>query len=327
MPRFPPHERGWTRPVEFDYRHENVSPARAGMDLTVRYELRKLASFPRTSGDGPSLRNSFPSIELFPPHERGWTRIAKAVSNGKPVSPARAGMDLGGGVRRGFARGFPRTSGDGPYTRIKPVQSYPFPPHERGWTFSATGRKIEVRVSPARAGMDLPKPPTFYPPPRFPRTSGDGPPVYAKAKAALEFPPHERGWTPCGRLALWNSPVSPARAGMDLSLRSSALGSHGFPRTSGDGPVPIEPVNSCYRFPPHERGWTRLTSNKRPGFGVSPARAGMDLFHATESDACMSFPRERGWTSGRVVVWAGYLVSPARAGMDPAAPTTSTAAE
>ena len=95
---FPPHARGWTRRDRLDkYRDHQVSPARAGMDLSecvLDHGALRLR-FPRTRGDGP-----FPSSD----------------------------------VAHRCRSGFPRTRGDGPVARHTRDTELMFPPHARGWT-------------------------------------------------------------------------------------------------------------------------------------------------------------------------------------------------
>ena len=53
---FPPRERGWSRTPYIRMDGTRVSPARAGMVPVSRRAERRLVSFPRASGDGPSSR-------------------------------------------------------------------------------------------------------------------------------------------------------------------------------------------------------------------------------------------------------------------------------
>ena len=165
-------------------------------------------------------------------------------------------MDPSGRTRVRLGTCFPRTRGDGPLTCRACIRVRMFPPHARGWTAAERCAARAEVVSPARAGMD--------PGPRswrgvsgcFPRTRGDGPTGRSGSWRVCVFPPHARGWTrslaayaSCGR-------VSPARAGMDRSRRSSSRPRTSFPRTRGDGPSWDSRTSSRCRFPPHARGWT-----------------------------------------------------------------------
>ena len=90
---FPPHARGWTRTPRPGMGQAGVSPARAGMDPPSGRSPRTDSGFPRTRGDGPASYYPGDTVTVFPPHARGWTRIARKPATHTGVSPARAGMD------------------------------------------------------------------------------------------------------------------------------------------------------------------------------------------------------------------------------------------
>ena len=161
----PPHARGWTRyrkPSTLSAAVTIASPARAGMDRSTRtrpwfrldgwfpphargwtvVERRRSQgtgniSFPRTRGDGPSIRRRLRSPpNLFPPHARGWTGSDRVVqTHVDSASPARAGMDLLDFTVVRTCPCFPRTRGDGPESiRTDRLVTEVLPPHARGWT-------------------------------------------------------------------------------------------------------------------------------------------------------------------------------------------------
>ena len=217
---FPPHARGWTLSVIDPTTSFTVSPARAGMDLQPSTRRTARDCFPRTRGDGPSPLRKQRSQLLFPPHARGWTPDPARDHDGRGVSPARAGMDLYGPVDRLCRARFPRTRGDGPFTKTIKRTPQPFPPHARGWTSVLRDVNRARVVSPARAGMDRGQHRPDSHRRGFPRTRGDGPAAGTDWENVTGFPPHARGWTRGNgksSLAAW---VSPARAGMDRLSRS-----------------------------------------------------------------------------------------------------------
>src|SRR5690606_22981334 len=69
----PPHARGWTRRQEQTPDGDDLSPARAGMDLRCAGAFARPLSLPRPRGDGPAARSKLPTATLSPPHARGWT--------------------------------------------------------------------------------------------------------------------------------------------------------------------------------------------------------------------------------------------------------------
>ena len=239
---FPPHARGWTRHVGLRHHGDAVSPARAGMDRARRRQNRRLTSFPRTRGDGPDSTTCPFSRNWFPPHARGWTCHPCPRRHSGQVSPARAGMDRTEQSPQSPAPGFPRTRGDGPAFSESSGWRPSFPPHARGWTLHWDPGSANRGVSPARAGMDPPRPEPLPPAVGFPRTRGDGPPTRRSSSPSPPFPPHARGWTPEHRPQPVVFGVSPARAGMDRTIIGHSHTAGSFPRTRGDGPVSLRPV-------------------------------------------------------------------------------------
>ena len=74
--------------------------------------------------------------------------------------------------------------------------------------------KVNIGVSPARAGMVPPPESARQPARSFPRASGDGPMMLTPPAEAARFPPRERGWSPVSAQIPDVFHVSPARAGM-----------------------------------------------------------------------------------------------------------------
>ena len=192
---FPPHARGWTCDASPHGRAAHVSPARAGMDLSICQSSIPRASFPRTRGDGPVDATSICGGGGFPPHARGWTVRSVADAQIANVSPARAGMDPVAPFSFEFLPGFPRTRGDGPSALDARAFLRRFPPHARGWTPRARPRAPRAAVSPARAGMDPSAEGRKSAPHCFPRTRGDGARAAGSTTRYSSFPPHARGWT------------------------------------------------------------------------------------------------------------------------------------
>ena len=84
--------------------------------------------------------------------------------------------------------GFPRMRGDGPVVEPPPPPPPPFPPHARGWTVGIFLEAPAVDVSPACAGMDLPRSSWISEVECFPRMRGDGPGSIAETYTVDEFP-------------------------------------------------------------------------------------------------------------------------------------------
>ena len=181
---------------------DDVSPAHAGM---YRFEsgIRKIgAGFPRTRGDVPEIERIKRQRFMFPPHTRGCTSLRFLESSPKPVSPAHAGMYRKKTRSTGEPPGFPRTRGDVPWSaKYKPSKEV-FPPHTRGCTVVQSALQLQLRVSPAHAGMYPRKAGKRNQPLRFPRTRGDVPSPRICMVGNSPFPPHTRG---CA-LSSWSIP-------------------------------------------------------------------------------------------------------------------------
>ena len=193
------------------------------------------------------------------------------------VSPAGAGMDLQ--FKTGFHRlfRFPRRRGDGPKAPARWVVLQPFPPQARGWTRVVQVKSVIPLVSPAGAGMDLDRRDCRPPPRCFPRRRGDGPTICLLLFFVQVFPPQARGWTVDEEIPPGPRHVSPAGAGMDLSIPTKSAVAPCFPRRRGDGPDTKTYRGTCSTFPPQARGWTAHLRMGRKASQVSPAGAGMDL--------------------------------------------------
>ena len=258
-------------------------------------------------------------MKAFPPHARGWTPGARTGHRCAPVSPARAGMDRTQKDGKTGCAGFPRTRGDGPLGSGHGTGFGQFPPHARGWTRTARLSATKLSVSPARAGMDRRAAIVASRGIRFPRTRGDGPSPRNRNGTPTPFPSHARGWTGGTQAPRHGADVSPARAGMDLSLFPAIPRRQGFPRTRGDGPqlVPRDPASP--RFPPHARGWTLDGDAQNPTWCLRfPRTRGDGPGQALQLTATITFPpHARGWTFMGTRHTERGKVSPARAGMDP----------
>ncbi len=191
----PPHTRGWTAWAQARANLDVGSPAHAGMDPCRLRRTSRRIRLPRTRGDGPLAAVTASAASLAPPHTRGWTRSRSRPTSSCSGSPAHAGMDPAAVGHAGRDPGLPRTRGDGPSSRPRPMQLPRAPPHTRGWTRIKTHTGLTIAGSPAHAGMDLVGAEADLPPVRLPRTRGDGPLADQPEQRRDEAPPHTRGWT------------------------------------------------------------------------------------------------------------------------------------
>src|SRR5690606_35794452 len=111
-----------------------------------------------------------------------------------------------------------------------------FPPHTRGSTHREPATRPPRRVSPAYAGIDLPKVLSVVRQHCFPRIRGDRPSPSETRTRMLSFPPHTRGSTVGRHARRAGLVVSPAYAGIDLLDVAVWRRFEGFPRIRGDRP-------------------------------------------------------------------------------------------
>src|SRR5690606_15218334 len=109
---FPPHTRGSTYIASFSSMAVSVSPAYAGIDPHAPPAPNRTRRFPRIRGDRPPWTAAIAYASPFPPHTRGSTRAGALGRWFDAVSPAYAGIDLDGFLKKTHAMGFPRIRGD-----------------------------------------------------------------------------------------------------------------------------------------------------------------------------------------------------------------------
>ena len=177
--------------------------------------------------------------------------------------------------------------------------------------------------------------------PGLPRPRGDGPACASSSVRALRAPPPTRGWTPHLSPPPRYRGGSPAHAGMDPKLNSSARRARRLPRPRGDGPPSRASSVASTEAPPPTRGWTRDVELRPEPPRGSPAHAGMDpdrrgsrrirhwlprprgdgpsVLFLTRG-AYVAPPPTRGWTPAFARRRSQSAGSPAHAGMDPDGP-------
>ena len=193
--RFPPFMRGYTRGVRSDSLRFCVSPVHAGIYHNLFAPFLARISFPRSCGDIPSECWDSPTLSVFPPFMRGYTRSKRLTDFSAQVSPVHAGIYLFPMPSASVSACFPRSCGDIPAERAAYRDGFRFPPFMRGYTCGARYEKAARQVSPVHAGI--------YPAwlirwtglRRFPRSCGDIPFTLLAESKLFMFPPFMRGYT------------------------------------------------------------------------------------------------------------------------------------
>ena len=132
----------------------------------------------------------------------------------------------------------------------------------------------------------------------FPRTRGDAPASWIRSARVATLPPHTRGCTVDLAAGAEDAQASPAHAGMHRTNASRSAGGRRFPRTRGDAPHSATSPRPPSTLPPHTRGCTCLSIEKRHSDTASPAHAGMHRSPGRHPAMSARFPRTRGDASG-----------------------------
>ena len=213
-----------------------VSPAYAGIDPGCGEVEEKRSGLPRVRGDRPSMARRRSAMAWSPPRTRGSTSRSPSTTSRGRVSPAYAGIDPRAIPHPRRSGRLPRVRGDRPRVAGL-VKALPgSPPRTRGST-CRRDRAIACRhVSPAYAGIDLDAADLGRRSVGLPRVRGDRPCCNSVPAMLPTSPPRTRGSTRLDRLALGDGRVSPAYAGIDLTLGPDDVATISLPRVRGDRP-------------------------------------------------------------------------------------------
>ena len=300
-----PHTRGWTLPARPNRRSSTGFPRTRGDGPDApraRHRHLDAGGFPAHAGMDPVWAAVAPALR---PAHAGWTHDVRERPPRRFPRTRGDGPSMRSDVTHVRRHGFPRTRGDGPMRgdrrRLRSARGWtPEPPgagrvspHTRGWTLPMPpGRRFvmaEYVVSPhtrgwtrrptshrgfhRHAGMDSDSPLHG-----FPAHAGMDPRRHRRrdGSARQGFPAHA-GMDP--GLGHWSmrARVSPAHAGMD-------------PRRGASGARWVSP---------HTRGWTPSPRSDPASVAGFPAHAGMDpaaLMNARSSSEIEVSPHTRGWT-------------------------------
>ena len=253
-------------------------------------------------------------------------------------SPAHAGIDPRRPPNPPRPPRLPRACGDRPQSRSRRRGERAAPPRMRGSTRARREMLLELRGSPAHAGIDPVSDSGLRFVYRLPRACGDRPQRRTVGRRARAAPPRMRGSTLSRHSQHGGDLGSPAHAGIDPIRSGDCGGTRWLPRACGDRPEAEAMRHAGRTAPPRMRGSTRPRSSPRHPRSGSPAHAGIDLRdrngarpaprlpracgdrpHSTSRHACDAEapPRMRGSTLLYLVVVAVAGGSPAHAGIDP----------
>ena len=138
-----------------------ITPARAGK-RTYAHSRRVLPEdHPRTRGEKFLLFNVNASCQGSPPHARGKVRLIIGIKQSLGITPARAGKSRRILPSSSKQQDHPRTRGEKILWHKWRKRKAGSPPHARGKVSHPGTKHILSRITPARAGKRLNKPPYY----------------------------------------------------------------------------------------------------------------------------------------------------------------------
>ena len=209
-----PRTRGWSQPARMPTVQTPLLPAHAGMVPARQARLPRPGPAPRARGDGPEAAIRTPAMTTCSPRTRGWSPAHQQEVIAAHLLPAHAGMVPGQRPYRPGGRSAPRARGDGPVAPSRRCRSASCSPRTRGWSQGGAGRRQELALLPAHAGMVPCADPPRRPQRPAPRARGDGPLSRRPTTPPADCSPRTRGWSRPSESARRGSLLLPAHAGM-----------------------------------------------------------------------------------------------------------------
>ncbi len=251
-----------------------ITPARAGSTRLWTARDVFTPDHPRSRGEHVLAGAGGPSLRRITPARAGSTTTACSTTPDRPDHP--------------------RSRGEHAAHRATSAHTVGSPPLARGARPRGTCLERLRRITPARAGStSRPQPPAasdsdhprsrgehYFPDLVFQLSSGS-PPLARGARTAPHRPPDP------GR-------ITPARAGSTCCPPSGPGYRPDHPRSRGEHVSPLEGVTSRDGSPPLARGARRHGRGPRPGWRITPARAGSTGSPSPGRAPWTDHPRSRG---------------------------------
>ena len=272
-----PHGRGTPYLSRKNLRTPRFIPARAGNTFVLMSVSGSASVHPRTGGEHCSSSHSSPHVSGSSPHGRGTLYGDRNEVSGKRFIPARAGNTAHQTPKPVSGTVHPRTGGEHPRNRRISAARFGSSPHGRGTQLRETGREMDRRFIPARAGNTAASSGFQLIVAVHPRTGGEHPVVATASCHSDGSSPHGRGTLADVRSRVRRIRFIPARAGntATFSISHQCLPVH--PRTGGEHvPAPMR-VRNAVGSSPHGRGTRYSGIGDWIELRFIPARAGNTL--------------------------------------------------
>ncbi len=271
----PPRQRGSAPFSVRTLRGCNGTPAPAGIGPDPAVGVAAGGGYPRASGDRPNSSPCPFNLHLVPPRQRGSAAFPAGGGDRGFGTPAPAGIGLLRYGRIVPCPRYPRASGDRPRDEVKLIPHLQVPPRQRGSASILAKGSPDRAGTPASAGIG----PTWLPPFAtalgYPRVSGDRPRVVLLRQNRNKVPPRQRGSASYHHRTPSHLQGTPASAGIGPPSMSPVIKRKGYPRVSGDRPVPRRLAAERELVPPRQRGSAVSSKSLARSFPGTPASAGI----------------------------------------------------
>ncbi len=336
----PPLARGPHFDALLDEEPLRLTPARAGTTRGSRAARVAGPAHPRSRGDHDVPGEVASAALGSPPLARGPPPRTVRRRTTRRLTPARAGTTSWPPTTAPCRSAHPRSRGDHVPTPCAKAWGGGSPPLARGPRQEEQGERVEVRLTPARAGTTPERLPACRVGTAHPRSRGDHMCEDVVVVGIDGSPPLARGPRTAGLRRRGHPRLTPARAGTTPTRWRGCTARTAHPRSRGDHAVAGIAMDSAGGSPPLARGPRNDSGHLRRRPRLTPARAGTTPWGRTPRTRSTAHPRSRGdhiaehanWFIGdgspplargpqesSTVVRPGMRLTPARAG------TTETA--
>ena len=189
----PPHARGSQGRREQGSGAGGPTPACAGITRTKHRRLSCPSAHPRMRGDHSPYRRRHHHPLGPPPHARGSRVDTPSGARHDRPTPACAGITAHLTSGRSSSPAHPRMRGDHPEPHAFQEAQLGPPPHARGSRDTVVRPQLQLRSTPACAGITGRLGPLHAARPAHPRMRGDHQSVLVAVRGQLGPPPHARG--------------------------------------------------------------------------------------------------------------------------------------
>ncbi len=290
----PPRMRGSPSPDAHVLGDARSTPAYAGIPGQALSVRNRAGVYPRVCGDPSPGSASISSVPGLPPRMRGSLDGVRRGRDRRGSTPAYAGIPPVQRLRSRIRPVYPRVCGD-PRVVMAPMDKrFGLPPRMRGSRTRPHRIDLQLRSTPAYAGIPERTVGQSGPPPVYPRVCGDPTLPVAPADLAMGLPPRMRGSQQFEQPQPRRARSTPAYAGIPGIPAAPGRRAGVYPRVCGDPRRSRIWKPSNGGLPPRMRGSQLADLVRHPRPGSTPAYAGIPPSRGCRPRRSPVYPRVCG---------------------------------